>query len=216
MSRTYELPDDEKAALKYNLVYFTSVRKDHPELFGESSWDRSFWRRLNTGEKSLKSKGILDRDRNPTDKAYEVLSTEALKEMLKELRGETMKLEAKRAELKAKCETLEKLEKYKLISEIANKFTSLGIDENWIAVLVSTNLIEQAMKKKLEDLGSPFKGRKFGELVKTLGDALKQKEDRKLKSLIRPNELYDVRSKIVHAGYKENFSHDEAQAIFVF
>lgn len=217
-----ELSDDEKAALKYYMVYFSSIsaKKDHPELFGTSFWNNSFYRRLTRGEDSLKRAGILDKNRNPTDLAYHMLPTDTLREMLKELREESIRIETRKVEFEEKCRDLQKMEKYKLISEIADKFSFLGVDENWIVVLISTNLVEQAMKKKLEDLGIPLKAEKgkrlhFGEIVQILGTVLKEKENRRLKALISPNELYDVRSKIVHAGYKRKFSHEEAQAIFV-
>ena len=86
MSRIYgQLSDDEKAALSYNMLYQTHYRKDHPELFGTSVWHNSFYERLNSGEDSLKRKGILDRDRNPTDLAYQILPTKILRKMLKNL-----------------------------------------------------------------------------------------------------------------------------------
>jgi len=143
MSITYsQLSDDEKAALSFNMLYKTHSRKDHPELFGSSVWDDSFYRRLGNGEAGLKIKRILDRDCNPTDLAYQILPTDTLKKMMKPLREEMMKLEAIRAELEARCRDLQRMEKYKLVSEIADKFSFLGVDENWIAVLISTNLVE--------------------------------------------------------------------------
>jgi len=48
-----------------------------------------------------------------------------------------------------------------------------------------------------------------------LGTVLKEKENRSLETLIRPKELYDIRSKIDHEGYKMKVSREESQAIFV-
>ena len=228
MSRIYtQLSDDEKAALSYNMLYQHHSRKAHPELFGDSVWHSSFYKRLSNGEESLKKKGILGKDRAPSDLAYDILPTDTLRQMAKELREELMKVETRRAdletkhsELKANYRDLQEMEKYKLISEIADKFSFLGVDENWIAVLISTNLVEQAMKKKLEELGIPLKAEKvkgasFRDIVQILGTALKEKENRRLETLIKPKPLYDIRSKIVHAGYKMRFSQEEAQAIYV-
>jgi len=219
--------ENENAALYYNMVYRTQSRNAHPELFGDSVWHNSFYRRLSDGEESLIRKRILDKDRTPTDLAYQSLSSETLRDMLKKLRGESMKMAAKNDELErktleaqAKIRDLQKLEKYTLINEIVDKFSFLGVDENWIAVLISTNLVEQAMKKKLEKLGTPIKtenGKKpsFTDIVQSLGEALQAKESRSLRTLIRPKPLYDIRSEIDHAGYKMKISQEQAQAIFV-
>lgn len=225
VSQTCELSDDEKAALKYNLIYFTSARKCHPELFGTSFWSDSFYKRLTSGEESLKRKEILDRNRNPTEKAYQILPTDTLREILKEMREELMKTETRRAELERKLsefETkyrdLQKMERYKLIDEIADKFNFLGVDENWIAVLICSNVVEQAMKKKLEDFGVMIKREpppSFKDIRQALGDALKEKENRILDALFEPKELWRIRSRIDHWGYRLKFDRDKARAIFV-
>jgi hypothetical protein len=219
--------ENENAALYYNMVYPTQSRNAHPELFGDSVWHNSFYRRLSDGEESLKGKRILDKDRNPTDLAYQSLSSETLRDMLKKLRGESMKMAAKNdelerkiSELQARCQDLQKMEKYRLINEIVDKFSSLGVDENWIVVLISTNLVEQAMKKKLEKLGMPIKTKNgkrpcFADIVQSLGEALQAKENRSVRTLIKPRPLYEIRNEIDHAGYKMKISQEQAQAIFV-
>jgi hypothetical protein len=219
--------ENENAALYYNIVYRTQSKKAHPELFGDSVWHNSFYKRLGEGEERLKKKKVLDKDCNPTDLAYQSLPSETLRDMLKKLKEISMKMAAKNDELErkilevqAKVRDLQKLEKYTLISEIVDKFSFLGVDENWIAVLISTNLVEQAMKKKLEKLGMPIKaknGKKLGftDVVQSLGEALQAKESRNLRTLIRPKPLYDIRSEIDHAGYKMKISQEQAQAIFV-
>lgn len=219
--------ENENAALYYNMVYRTQSRNAHPELFGDSVWHNSFYRRLSDGEESLKRKRILDKDRNPTDLAYQSLSSETSKDMLKKLREESMKMAAKNdelerkiSELRARCQDLQKMEKYRLINEIVDKFSSLGVDENWIVVLISTNLVEQAMKKKLEKLGMPIKttnGKRpcFADIVQSLGEALQAKENRSVRTLVKPRPLYDIRNEIDHAGYQMKISQEQAQAIFV-
>lgn len=82
------------------------------------------------------------------------------------------------------------------------------------------NLVEQAMKKKLEKLRMPIKaenGKKpgFADIVQSLGEALQAKENRSLRTLIKPKPLYDIRNEIDHAGYKMKISQEQAQAIFV-
>lgn len=218
---------NENAALYYKIVYRTQSRNAHPELFGDSVWHSGFYRRLSDGEESLKSKKILDKDLNPTNLAYQSLSPETLRDMLKKLREESMKMAAKNDELERKVlelqtkgRDLQKMEKYRLVSEIVDKFNFLGVDENWIAVLISTNLVEQSMKRKLEELGTPIKalnGKKpsFTDIAQSLGEVLQAKENRSLKTLIKPKPLYDIRSEIDHAGYKMKISQEQAQAIFV-
>lgn len=222
-----QLAENEEAALIYNILYRTNCKTAHPELFGDSVWHNSFYRRLSDGEESLKRKKILDEDCNPTELAYQMLSTEALRDMLKKLRGESLKIAAKKdeletqvLELKVMCRDLQVMKKYKLINEIVDKFKFLDVDEHWIAVLISTNLVEQAMKKNLEELGIPLKAEKgkkpsIKQVAYTLGQALKDKENRRLKLLIKPKPLYDIRSEIDHSGYKMKISQEEAQAIFV-
>lgn len=220
-----QLAENEEAALIYNILYRTNSKKAHPELFGNSVWRNSFYRRLSDGEESLKRKKILDEDRNPTELAYQMLSTETLRDMLKKLRGESLKIAAKKdeietkvLELKARCRDLQVMEKYKLINEIADKFKFLGVDENWIAVLICSNVVEQAIKKKLEDLGVEIKGEpppSFKDIRRALGDVLKEKEGRKLEALFEPKELWRIRNRIDHWGYKLRFDKDKARAIFV-
>lgn len=48
-----------------------------------------------------------------------------------------MKIETRRVEVEEKYRDLKRMEKYELISEIAEKFNFLGVDENLIAVLIS-------------------------------------------------------------------------------
>ena len=108
MYRTYkQLSDDEKASLLYWMFYFTSTKKSHPELFGTSVWYDSFYAHLKSGEKSLKQKGILDKDHNPTYLAYRMLPVATAKKALKELREETIKIETERNELETKLQDLE-------------------------------------------------------------------------------------------------------------
>jgi hypothetical protein len=107
-----------------------------------------------------------------------------------------------------------------MVNEIANEFSLLGVDENWIALLISTNLVEQAIRMKLERLGIQIKTEEgkspnFKDLIDTLGNALKEKENRALEALIKPKQLYDIRSKIDHAGFKMKVTQEQAQAIFV-
>jgi hypothetical protein len=76
------------------------------------------------------------------------------------------------------------------------------------------------MKKKLEKLGMPIeaengKNPMFTDIVESLGKALRAKENRSLRTLIKPKPLYDIRSQIDHAGYKMKINREQAQAIFV-
>ena len=219
--------ENENAALYYHMVYRRHSRNAHPELFGDSSWHSSFYKRLSEGEERLKHKGILDKNLNPTDLAYQTLPIETLADMLKKLRKESIKMADKKEEsdrkileLETRCRNLQSMERYKMVNEIANEFSLLGVDENWIALLISTNLVEQAIRMKLERLGIQIKAEEgkspnFKDLIDTLGNALKEKENRALEALIKPKQLYDIRSKIDHAGFKMKVTQEQAQAIFV-
>ena len=101
-----QLTDDEKAALFYHILYKTHSKNVHPELFGAPFWVGSFYARMTRGEKSLERKGLLDEHCNPTELAFQMLPAENAREMLEELRAESLKLEAARLELEAKVSSL--------------------------------------------------------------------------------------------------------------
>jgi len=126
-------------------------------------------------------------------------------------------LEEKCRNLKTKNEELDRMqERFRLITEIIEAFSFLGVDENWISVLICTNLVEQAMKKKLEELGSEIKGKpSFKDIREALGNALKEKEARTLDALFEPKELWRIRSKMDHWGYKMKIDKNKVHAIFV-
>ena len=226
-----QLSDEEKAALTYAIVFpHRTLRAVLPELFN-TSWHSGLYKRHDRGRESLKRRGFLDDKSNPTDLALEILPTEALRKMVKELTREIRTEYAKRSKIELekndceyKCKNLENKneelsriqEKFKRITEIIETFSFLGVDENWISVLICTNLVEQAMKKKLEELGSEIKGKpSFKDIREALGNALKEKEARTLDALFEPKELWRIRSKMDHWGYKMKIDKDKAHAIFV-
>ena len=86
-----------------------------------------------------------------------------------------------------------------------------------IAVLICSNVVEQAIKKKLEDLGVEIKGEplpSFKDIRRALGNVLKEKESRKLEAIFEPKELWRIRNGMDHWGYKLRFDKDKARAIF--
>ena len=102
-----QLSDDEKAALSYHILYKTHAKSRHPELFNAPFWLSSFYKNISRGEESLKKKGILDNELNPTDLAYQIIPTGNLREMLKKLREEVIKQRARTNDLETKINSLE-------------------------------------------------------------------------------------------------------------
>lgn len=112
-----QLSDDEKAALLYHILYEMHSKKLHPELFGAPFWLSSFYKNMQRGEESLKKRGILDATLNPTELAYQILPSENLRKMLKELREEVIKQEARRNTLQVEIDSLKtKIQKLDLRS----------------------------------------------------------------------------------------------------
>ena len=226
-----QLSDEEKAALKRAIVFpHQTLKTILPELFN-TSWYPGLYKRHSRGCNSLEERGFLDDRGNPTDLAFEMLPTKVLTNMVKELNKEIKKEHAERSKielenyyLKGRCNRLETeieelgrvQESFKLVAKIIEVFSFLGVDENWVSVLICSNLVEQAMKKKLEQLGVEIKRKpSFKDVREALGNALKEMEDRTLDALFEPKELWRIRSKMDHWGYKLKFDKDKAHAIFV-
>lgn len=228
-----QLSDEEKAALTYVIVFpHRTLKSVLPKLFNVP-WHSGLYRCHTRGQESLKKRGFLDDENNPTDLAFEILPTKILTKMVKELNrevkkeyAELSKMTLEKYELEKKCRNLETRneelskmqERFKLIAEIIETFGFLGVDENWISVLISSNLVEQAMKKKLENLGVVIERKpppSFKDIREALGRALKEKEDRRLDALFEPKELWRIRSNMDHWGYKRKFDETKARAIFI-
>jgi len=229
----FMLSDEEKAALKCAIVFpHRSLKEVLPQLFN-TKWCPGLYKRHNLARVGLKEKGFLDKDGNITNVTFGMLPPEVLAEMSQELHSEVknehsarFQNESEKYQWEQKCRVLEtekeKLTKaqqrFRLPAEIVNTFSFLGVDENWISVLICSNLVEQTMKKKLEKLGCPIETESapsFNDVREALGNALKEKEGRKLEALFEPKELWRIRSKMDHWGYKQKFDEKQAYAIFI-
>ena len=102
------------------------------------------------------------------------------------------------------------------VAVMLTNFNPLKITVHWVRSAVALTLIEAAMKQKLENLGIGVKeGISFGDLRKTLEQALLDKEGRELRRrLLGLSELSIMRNKIVHAGHQfVDLPKDEADSI---
>jgi len=229
----YQLSDKEKVALGCAIVFPHRALKDVlPELFN-TSWTSTLYKRHNEGREALRRRGLLDKNGNPTDLAYGILPSDILGNIVQRLNREIKseyekrsELDLKMRELEQECRNLktenEKLvkvqERFKSIAEIIETFSFLGVNENWISVLICSNLVEQAMKKKLEELGCAIETDtypSFNDIKQALGNALKEKENRRLEALFEPRELWRIRNKMDHEGHRLRFNRAQTDAIFV-
>lgn len=175
--------------------------------------------------KELVVKGILATENTASEKGLKMISTEAwieiqssLRNKLEQSQGEMSTVLADNARmrenisaLKAQVDDLvskisaqEKLlDETRDLNDLLRHFDSMGINAQWIRGIVALALIEAAMKRKLEQLGISIKpGVSFGELRKTLEQAIHEKEKRKLRPrLFGLSELSEMRNKIIHTGH---------------
>jgi hypothetical protein len=229
----FALSDDEKAALKCAIVFpHRSLKEVLPKLFN-TRWFPALYKRHNLARVGLRERGFLDQDGNITNATFDMLPPEVLAEMSQELHAEVknehnarFQIETEKYQWEQKYRILEtekeKLTKMqqrlRLPAEIVDTFSFLGVDENWMSVLICSNLVEQAMKKKLEKLGCPLKTEStpsFNDVREALGNALRDKESRRLEALFEPKEIWRIRSKMDHWGYKQKFDDKQAYAIFI-
>lgn len=235
-----QLDRNEKIALKVALVYpHRALSKVLPKFYGHRASKSTLYRYHREGVDELVSKGLLDMQHRPTNLAFNVIPEKTLREMAMKLhKGLTRlyneKTSAENARLTAESE-LYKLKKHqrKLESDLGDlssrltslskskihnlmqRFEFLGIDENWVSVLVALNLVEMSMKHKLESLGTRPRG-SFKELYDLLKREILAREKREIKTsseFIKPKHLYDWRSKMDHDGLKVKIREKEADFI---
>ncbi|MGC9015135.1 MAG: hypothetical protein ACP5KW_12235 [Thermoproteota archaeon] len=96
-----QLDAEEKVALKVAILYpHRHLKEVLPELF-ESEYKYSFslptyYKRYHEGLRKLQSKGILDDEGYPTDKAFDLIPASMLPEMVRKLSEELLELNEKR------------------------------------------------------------------------------------------------------------------------
>jgi len=101
------------------------------------------------------------------------------------------------------------------LKEIISKAQSGGLghlDESWIIAVCSVNLVEAAVNRKLEILGSSTEG-KFKERLDRLATLVKEKEGRDIQKVL-PRMLYEgPRQLLDHASHGQGVTPEEADQI---
>lgn len=235
-----QLDRNEKAALEVAIIYpHRALARVLPRFYGHRESKSTLYRQHREGVDKLISKGLLDMQRRPTTLAFETIPEKILRTTIPKLYKELTRLDKERFSAENSRSTaeseLQKFEKHhkKLEAEIGvlssqlaavdkskirnliKRFEFLGIDDNWVSVLVALNLVEMSMKYKLERLGTKPKGN-FKELYDLLKREVLAKEKREIKTsseFIRPKHLYNWRSKMDHDGLKVEIKDTEADFI---
>jgi len=92
-----QLKEEEKVALEVAIAYpCRTLSEILPRLFGWNASKSTYYRHYSSGVDELKGKGILDEEGKPTDMAFEILSIENLRKMIKEMNKEITILEKRR------------------------------------------------------------------------------------------------------------------------
>jgi len=232
-----QLDQNEKIALEIAIIHpHKALSNLLPKFYGKGWSQSALYRHRREGADKLISKGLLDREERPTALAFSIIPEPRLKEFTSKLHMEVLRLykektmtetakfsaefEVRRmkediakleSSLKTSTEQLESIASNK-VQEVIHRFDFLGIDENWVSVLVALNLVEMSMKRKIESFGLRPKG-SFKELYDIVTREILVKEKREMigsSILIKPKHLYDFRSKMDHDGLKVKITEHEA------
>jgi Tfp pilus assembly protein PilO len=220
MVQTYEsLSDEEKAAFWGRLVADDRLGRLRLEQLSPRWSESTYYRNYKDGMSSLQQKGFIDSSYNPTTIALQILPQPILEEALDHLRNKTRNLEQEHQELRNKvCELenevrnlrsqevqfIKQIENIKPLSNLIEDFEKIGVNDNWIRASIALNLVEPAIKKKLEELEVKLPTKtQFSDIYEQLQQVLKEKENRELKyQLLTPKEFYHMRSQIDHWGHR--------------
>jgi hypothetical protein len=230
-----QLDENERFALEVAILN-ESATLVGPTLFKAS--ESTYYRYDKDGREKLCQKGILDQKYRPTSLAFDILPLDNAKRLLAKLvrKNEDLWDDRKRAwDEKSKvalaCQELEKtvasqrnevdtlrsrIGKFEPLEKLTAEFVGFPVNEKLMAALISLNLIEPAIKKKLEELKVEISGElHFNQSYELLERNLSEKEGRKLKlRLLSPKDFYRMRSKIDHWAYKiEDIDEEELQLI---
>ena len=220
MSHSYKsLTSEEKAALWGCLVADDQLGRSMLQRLNPN-WSKStYYKYYREAIESLQQKGVIDASRNPTAIAFEILPQSILKEAVEQPRNKIQRLEQEHRELTNKVWELgneartlrsqedqlnKQLEDITPLRDLIKDFAKFGVDYNWIRASIALNLVEPAIKKKLEELGVELPEQtKFQDIHKQLQQVLKEKENRELKpQLLTPEHFYKMRSQLDHWGHK--------------
>ncbi len=242
LSTTYEqLDNNEQIALEMAIVYpHKSYSTVLPGFYEKGFSTGTLYRYHSEGVKKLQAKGFLDGQVRPTKKAFDSLPNVILKNMtsqllfhLTQLKEENDRVETINYtindELNKTKKHVEELETSLInatqqlkgfnesrIRQIIKTFEFLGIDDNWISVSVPLNLVEIAMKKKLETFGVKPK-REFNDLLMQVRQEIRNHENREfdisLGAFHNAGDLYSFRCKIDHWSLTNKVDNKEADFI---
>ena len=178
-----------------------------------------------TPRDDLTLRGFLAHDGTATTAGLRLVPTpfwveirEGLKELVEETRRASTESDQRARALESETQTLQekinilieanvthqsRLREFEPLDQLIQRFSAMQINLHWIRAVSALSLIEAAMKRKLETLSVQIEGRpSFGELRRTLEQALMDKERRKLTPrLLGLSELAEMRNKIIHSGH---------------
>jgi hypothetical protein len=225
------LENEEKAALWGAITDNPQIGRLMLEKLKPGYGRTTYYKYYNQGIDSLKKKELLDSENNPTKNAIALLSGNNLKQAIKELREQLIKTKEKCQELNAEngklvydysvfmkqhSELKQELDILSPLKPIIESFQKLGINQNWIRASIALNIVEPAIKNKIESLGVILPDKTdFTSLYDLLQQTLINKEHRKLKpKLFTPTMFYKMRSELDHWGHKyTEISKEEADYI---
>ncbi|GAH59840.1 unnamed protein product [marine sediment metagenome] len=191
MSDSYEsLNDEEKAALWGSLLADPAAGRLMLKRLTPSYSKSTYYRYYNQGIDSLKQKGLLDTSQNPVEIAFRILPLSMLKQVIETLRARVQRMEEdgrksmqRSLELEYEVRSLRdqvdkqgiELENVRPLQSLIQSFEKSQVDDNWIRASIALNLVEPAIKKKLEELGVKLPAQtKFGEIYSQLLQVLKE------------------------------------------
>jgi len=233
-----QLDENERFALEV-AIRNESAKAVGPAFFkGVRASDSTYYRYNADGREKLCQKAILDQKYRPTSLAFDILPLDNAKHLLARLARKneelhdnwnrtldekfkaaqtSQELEKTVASLRNELDILRsRINKFEPLEKLGAEFAGFPVNERLMAALISLNLIEPAIKKKLEELKVEIPGKvHFNELYELLRRNLSEKEHRKLKQrLLSPTDFYDMRSKIDHWAYKiEDIEEEELRLI---
>jgi hypothetical protein len=233
-----QLDENERFALEVAILN-ESAKAVGPTFFkGVRASDSTYYRYNADGREKLRRKAILDQKYRPTSLAFDILPLDSAKRLLaklvrknEELYDNWIKASDEKSKVAQTSQELEKtvaslrneldilrsrINKFEPLEKLAAEFVGFPVNERLMAALISLNLIEPAIKKKLEELKVEIPNKaSFGDLYELLRSRLLEKEQRKLKQrLLSPKQFYDMRSQLDHWAYKiEDIDEEELQLI---
>jgi len=103
----------------------------------------------------------------------------------------------------------------KQLRDLLELLKDIGLDINWLIAVTSLSAQEIVIKRKLNELGAPYKEEDFQALADKLVKIMEEKEGESPHILLSIARSYrHIRAKVLHDPYKTRLSSEEAKAIF--